>query len=66
MARAKRRIQAMISLSGVGKAYHAAEDYYNNTPFKPWTEEQLLQLFKEKHPAPLEVNLPALPERIII
>lgn len=56
----------MISLNGVGKAYHAAEDYYNNTTFKPWTEEQLLQLFKEKHPAPLEVNLPALPEGIII
>lgn len=39
LARAKRRIQAMISLHGIGKAYHASEDYFNNTPFTAWTEE---------------------------
>lgn len=51
-ARAQRRISAMTSLHGAGKAYHTAEDYKNNIAFKPWTEEELLQLFKEKHPEP--------------
>lgn len=55
----------MISLNGIGKAYHAAEDYYNNTPYKPWTEEELQQLFKEKHPTPMPTQLPQIPEGTI-